>query len=39
MRKHRQSYMAYAIGCAIVWAGIVGVLAATGRHEKIRRTP
>lgn len=36
MRKRRQSYTIYSIGCAAVWAAILGVLAARGEKEKLR---
>ena len=37
MRKRRQSYTAYSIGCAVVWAAILGVLAAHGEREKLHK--
>lgn len=37
MRHRRQSYTAYSIGCAIVWAAILGVLAASGQNDRLRR--
>ncbi|MDA8076880.1 MAG: hypothetical protein M0Z40_17000 [Actinomycetota bacterium] len=37
MREHRQSYGSYSIGCAVVWAAILGVLAARGERKKLRK--
>lgn len=37
MGRRRQSYTAYSIGCAIVWAAILGALAASGEKERLRR--
>lgn len=37
MSDRRRSYTAYSVGCAIVWAAILGVLAALGEKEKLRR--
>jgi hypothetical protein len=37
MEMRRRSYTAYGIGCAFVWAAILGVLAALGEKEKLRR--
>jgi threonine/homoserine/homoserine lactone efflux protein len=37
VRRRRQSYTAYSIGCGIVWAAILGVLAALNQKEKLRR--
>lgn len=37
MTAPRQSYTAYSVGCAVVWAAILGVLTALGETEK-RRT-
>jgi hypothetical protein len=37
VRKRRESYTAYSIGCAVVWAAILGVLAARGEREKLRK--
>lgn len=36
MRKPRETYTAYSIGCAVVWAAILGALAALGEKEKLR---
>ncbi len=37
MRIRRQSYTAYSIGCGIVWAAILGVLAALNEKERLHR--
>lgn len=37
MRTRTQSYTAYGIGCAVVWAAVLGGLAALGEKEKLRR--
>lgn len=37
MRAPRQGYAIYSIACAAVWAAILGVLAAAGEKEKLRR--
>lgn len=37
MRGRRQSYTSYSIGCAVVWAAILGLVAALGESEKLRR--
>jgi len=37
VRKRRQSYTAYSIGCAVVWAAILGALAARDEKEKLRK--
>ncbi len=37
MSTRRQSYTAYSIGCGIVWAVILGVLAARNEKERLRR--
>jgi hypothetical protein len=37
MRNRRQSYTAYSIGCAVVWAAILGVLAAFGDKQRMRK--
>ena len=37
MRLQRRSYTAYSIGCAIAWAAVLGILAARGEKEKLRR--
>lgn len=39
MRQPRQSYAAYSIGCAVVWAGILGALTARGGRETLRPDP
>lgn len=37
MKATRKSYTTYGIGCAIVWAAILGILAALGEKEKLRK--
>ncbi len=37
MRERHQGYATYSIGCAVVWAAILGVLAARGEKKKLRR--
>jgi hypothetical protein len=37
MRDRSQSYAAYSISCAIVWAGILGLLAAFDENDRLRR--
>ncbi|MDA8309668.1 MAG: hypothetical protein M0Z46_03480 [Actinomycetota bacterium] len=37
MRIRQQSYAAYSVGSVIVWAAILGVLAALGEKEKLRK--
>jgi hypothetical protein len=37
MRRLRQSYNTYSVGCAVAWAAILGALAALGEKEKVRR--
>lgn len=36
MREQLESYTAYSVGCAIVWAAILAVLVATGKKDKLR---
>lgn len=36
MRERCQGYTAYSVGCAIVWAAILGALAARGEKKKLR---
>lgn len=36
-RSQLRSYTGYSIGCAVVWAAILGVLAARGEKETLRR--
>lgn len=33
----RQSYTAYSIGCAVVWAAILGALAVLGEADRLRK--
>lgn len=37
VRRHLESYTAYGVGCAVVWAVILSALAASGQQEKLRR--
>ncbi|MGD0084028.1 MAG: hypothetical protein ABSD78_12645 [Acidimicrobiales bacterium] len=37
MRDRLETYTAYSIGCAVVWALILSVLAALGKRETLRR--
>jgi hypothetical protein len=37
MRERLETYTAYSIGCAIVWALVLAILAAAGKKEKLRR--
>ena len=36
VRERMESYTAYSVGCAIVWAVILAILAATGKKDKLR---
>ncbi|MGH8979803.1 MAG: hypothetical protein ACRDWE_02105 [Acidimicrobiales bacterium] len=37
MRRRLQTYTAYSIGCAVVWAGILGELAACGQRARLHK--
>jgi hypothetical protein len=37
VRDRLDPYAAYGIGCAVVWALILAVLAAAGKQEQLRR--
>jgi hypothetical protein len=37
VRRHSGSYRAYTIGCAVVWAAILSILAAGGQQDKLRK--
>lgn len=37
MRPRQQSYLTYSIGCAVVWAAILALLAVFGQEEKLRK--
>jgi hypothetical protein len=35
--RRLKTYTTYSIGCAVVWALVLAVLAAAGKKEKLRR--
>jgi hypothetical protein len=35
--ESKNSYTTYSIGCAVVWASILAVVAAAGRKEQLRK--
>jgi hypothetical protein len=37
MKDQLKTYTAYSIGCAVVWALVLAILAAAGNKEKLRR--
>lgn len=37
MRDRLQTYTGYSIGCAIVWAIILGILASSGDKERLHK--
>ena len=37
MRDRPKTYTAYSIGCAVVWALVLAILAAAGNKETLRR--
>jgi hypothetical protein len=36
MRNRLPTYTGYSVGCAVVWAGILGALAAGGKKDRLR---